>query len=115
MNITMMLSIVSFFYIIILNVIFFSKKNYNNKETKIYSLILISIIVGILLEMSMRIFAPLYNSMPLINDIVSKAFLLYTIFWFTLITLYCFLISFPEKKYLTLRLLLIVVSVHQYH
>ena len=110
MNITMMLSIVSFFYIIILNVIFFSKKNYNNKETKIYSLILISIIVGILLEMSMRIFAPLYNSMPLINDIVSKAFLLYTIFWFTLITLYCFLISFPEKKYLTLRLLLIVVS-----
>ena len=110
MNITMMLSIVSFFYILILNIIFFSKKNYNNKETKIYSIILISIIIGIIIEMLMRLFAPLYDSMPILSDITAKLFLIYTIFWFTLITLYCFLISFSEKKYIKFRTSIICTS-----
>ncbi len=111
MNITMMFSITSLFYIIVLNVIYFSKKNVNNRETNIYSTILIAIIFGVLIELAMRIAAPFYNTAPIISDILAKGFLVYTLFWFSLITLYCFLVSFNENKYLIFKKILIIFNI----
>jgi len=103
MNITMMLSITSLFYIIILNILFFSKSNLKNKETKIYSIVIVSVLFGIILELLMRVTANIIIDYPLINDSVSKLFLMYTIFWFSLITLYNYLKESTEKKYKNFR------------
>ena len=96
MNIMMMLSISSLFYIVILAILFFGKVNLRNKETEIYSVIIVSVLLGTVLELLMRLLAPLH--LMIVNDFCSKLFLMYTIFWFSLITLYNYTITFTSKK-----------------
>lgn len=96
MNIMMMFSIVSLFYIVTLVILFFSKENLKNKETRIYSIILLLVLFGIVLELAMRLIAPL--KLSIIDDLLSKSFLVYTIIWLTLISLYNFVITFTNQK-----------------
>lgn len=57
MNLLLVLSIASLFYISILGFFFFRKKHIESKETKIYELLIIVLIAEILLEISMRVLA----------------------------------------------------------
>lgn len=111
MNSTMMLSIASLFYIIILLILFFTKTNFNNRETKLYSIILVSLSLGIILELSMRFVAPAINEYLWLNELIGKLFLIYTLFWFSCITLYCFLISFSEETYKKFKKILITLNI----
>ena len=110
MNMMMMFSIASLFYIVILIILFFSKGYLKNKETKIYSVVLVLLLFGIVLELSMRLVAPF--KIQFIDDICSKLFLIYTCVWFSLITLYNFLISFNnEKKYNLFKKIIILFDI----
>ena len=111
MNITMMLSITSLFYIFILIILFFTKSNLKNKETKLYSILLVSVFLGILLELSMRITCILFPGISIMDNIISKVFLFYTLFWFSLITIYNFIISFSDKKYYVFKKAIIIFNI----
>ena len=109
-----MLSIVSIIYIFILTIIYFLKGNIKNQETKLYSIILPVILVGGGLELSLRFLAPYMDNLKWLNDIVAKLFLIYLVFWLSLITLYNVFISFSNKKYKKFRTFLIIYNVVSY-
>ena len=97
MNNMLLLSVASMFYIIIITILFYSKERTNNKETKLYSKLLIVLIFEIFFEISMRLLSDEFSSLYVLNIIVAKVFLLLTILWFTILTLYNAYISLPKK------------------
>lgn len=88
MNNMLLLSVASMFYIIIITILFYSKERTSNKETKLYSKLLIVLIFEIFFEISMRLLSDEFSSLYVLNIIVAKVFLLLTILWFTILTLY---------------------------
>ena len=97
MNNMLLLSVASMFYIIIITILFYSKERTSNKETKLYSKLLIVLIFEIFFEISMRLLSDEFSSLYVLNIIVAKVFLLLTILWFTILTLYNAYISLPKK------------------
>ena len=90
-------TISSLFYIVLLNIVFFSKPRVKNIETRIYQNIIIcnlaTIVTAIISSFTIRNIA----TIPLLNEIVSK-FLLITFFgWGTLFSLYLYVITFEDK------------------
>ena len=51
-------------YIILLMFIYFSKRRYKSKENKIYSILIITSFIGVLLELGCRLTIPLLNEIP---------------------------------------------------
>ena len=98
MNYMLMMSITSFFYSIVLIIIFLTKKNIKNSETKIYKAMLTVLIVEILLEITMRLIAPYMSELKTLNIVVSKIFAFSSICWFSLLTLYNSYISFKDNE-----------------
>ena len=94
----LMMSITSFFYSIVLIIIFLTKKNIKNSETKIYKAMLTVLIVEILLEITMRLIAPYMSELKTLNIVVSKIFAFSSICWFSLLTLYNSYISFKDNE-----------------
>ena len=91
-------TIASFFLIILIAIIFFSKEKIKSYETRIYSQLLI---VNIL----MLGFAILsYNTiqhaeeMKIINDIVSKTLLIFMLLWAIIFTFYFFIVTNKEDE-----------------
>ena len=101
MNYLMMLSIGSFFYILILTIIFFIRKKIVNSETKIYTALLIILLFEIILELLMRVIAPYMNVLSWLNIFVAKLFAFMSLAWFSMITIYNANISLKnsEAKY----------------
>lgn len=97
MNNLMYLSLASMFYILIITILFFSKEKTDNKETKIYSTMLIVLVLEIFIEFSMRFLATDFSRLYIYNVVVSKLFLFLTIIWFSLLTLYNAYISLSKK------------------
>ncbi len=97
MNNMLLLSVTSMFYIIIITILFYSKERTSNKETKLYSKLLIVLIFEIFLEISMRLLSIEFSSLYLLNIIVAKVFLLLTILWFIILSMYNAYISLPKK------------------
>ena len=93
MNSLLVLSIASLFYIGILSVIFFCKKKVSNRETKLYRLLIIMLLIEIVLEISMRFFANYMDTLYIVNEIIAKVFVYMSTLWFSLITLYNAIIS----------------------
>ena len=90
-------TISSLFYIVLLNIVFFSKPRVKNIETRIYQNIIIcnlaTIVTAIISSFTIRNIA----TIPLLNEIVSK-FLLITFFgWGTLFSSYLYVITFEDK------------------
>ena len=98
MNYLMMLSIGSFFYILILTIIFFVRKKIENSETKIYTLLLITLLIEIILEILMRFIAPYMENLLWLNIFVSKLFVFMSLFWFSIMTIYNANISLKNDK-----------------
>ena len=94
----MMLSIGSFFYILILTIIFFVRKKIENSETKIYTLLLITLLIEIILEILMRFIAPYMENLLWLNIFVSKLFVFMSLFWFSIMTIYNANISLKNDK-----------------
>ena len=97
MSYAMMLSIASLFYILILMIIFLTRKKINNSETKIYSILIFIIIIEIGFELLMRLIAPYMDTLKFLNIFVAKLFSYLSLLWFSLITLYNLNISFKNN------------------
>ena len=87
----------SLFYIILLNIVYFSKPRIKNLETKIYQYMIISNLCTVILAVTS--FFTIINSdtVPLINDIVSKTLLIALFFWGVFFAIYIVSITFSTK------------------
>ena len=97
MNYNMFFTITSLFYSILLIAVYFSKKRLNNFENKIYSLLIITNLFGILVEIS-SVFIFLYTDNVVLNYLVPRFILIYFVSWLLLFMVYVIYISFYETK-----------------
>ena len=107
----------SFFYSLMLTIIYFKRKNVKTIETKIYSSLIITNILNVSLAL-MCYFTILYKDMmPFINDLISKTLLLLFITWELFFTGYVIVITRKNKEknyketYKKSRLLLAVLYI----
>ena len=78
----------SLFYIIMLIVIYFSKKRLLSFENKIYIYMLIANLIGLVLDVSSILTIIHMDQLPILNFIVTRLYLLYLLCWVSLFTVY---------------------------
>ena len=88
--------IFSFFYILFLSVLYFSKKRLDNVENKIYRKLLITNFWGIIIQILSELTSIL--RIEILNCIMTKMLLLYFIFWIILFFMYVLEISNVNNK-----------------
>ena len=93
------LIIFSFVYIVALSFLYFSKTRLNNGENKIYKCILITNLVGLVLQFLCDFVSYKYDVIPIvISDFILRLYLVYFIVFISLLIFYLIEISFKHKR-----------------
>ena len=96
------LIIFSFIYIIVLSFLYFSKERINNGENKIYKYLLITNLIGLVLQFLCDFVSYKYDAVPhIISDFILRMYLVYFIIFISLLIIYLIEISFKYKKIAT--------------
>ena len=74
------------------------KKHLLNTETKLYNILCIANLIGLLIEISCLYSCKIYDSHVIIASFILKSYLVYLIIWTALFTTYIYNISNPETK-----------------
>lgn len=88
--------IISFIYLILVMIIYFSKKKINTSENKVYSILLTVTLFGVVIDFSSvyMAFSGLHNGF---FEFVNRLYLVYLLTWISLLTSYSFIISLSKK------------------
>ena len=78
-NVSLVLICVSLFYSLTLNLMYFTKKHINTYENRIFSVLVASNLVGLLLEFICT-YSLLYFPITIWTTIINKLFLLYFVY-----------------------------------
>jgi signal transduction histidine kinase/CheY-like chemotaxis protein len=78
-------------------IFYFSKERLNTLDTKMYSCILVTNIIGIMIDVFGYFIFKIYGSESFISILISKFYLVYYFLWAYFFLLYIFVISFREK------------------
>ena len=97
MNSSIFFQICSLFYISLLLIIYFSKKRLGTVENKIYIILAVTNLIGLILDISSVYTISNMSRYPILNKFVSKAYLVYLLSWMFLFTIYVFIISTNKK------------------
>lgn len=84
--------ICSLFYIVLLNVTFFSKKRLQSLENKLFSYMIVTNLLGIILDI-ISTYLAIINANYSLLIIFCKSYLVYLLIWITLMTAYIYVIS----------------------
>ena len=109
MSSTIIFSISALCYTLILVFVFFSKKNYDSLENKIYSKLIIATFLGLIIEIS-AVFVLLGDN-KILSFLQMKGYLIYLITWISLFTLYVIATFKKEIRYLPLGIVLYTLSI----
>lgn len=90
-------SICSFIFVLMFIIFYFSKERLNTLDTKMYSYILVTNIIGIMIDIFGYFIFKIYGSESFISILISKFYLVYYFLWAYFFLLYIFVISFREK------------------
>ena len=83
----------------ILIIFLFFKKGYiKNEETKIYRYLIVSNLIGLILEILCSYASFYYNVSPFFSNLIYKTYLVYLLIWTSLITLYVVRISTDHNE-----------------
>ncbi len=93
MSISFTFSACSFFYVFLLAIVFFSKKRLNTIENKIYGMLIICSLCGVVLAVSCYLVTSCYEKIPIISMIISKGLLIYYLLYLGILTAYIYVIS----------------------
>lgn len=77
---------------------YFSKQTINTFETRIYTKLLSLNMIGLILELGCSFTVSHMSMMPLLNEIINRAFLVYFASFISLFTLYVYIISKKRDK-----------------
>ena len=108
----MYFQVCSFFYMVMILVMFFSKKRIKNGETKLFTLLSIINIIGIILDIVivyLSYVTPGHMSLYILN----KFYLIYILFWTALFSIYITYITLDKKYknyYVFFNLILTIVA-----
>ena len=102
----------STFYILLLMIIFFQKKNFESEENTVYKWLIVTTFVETVLEIVLDFFGPLYTKVPYISYPIAKFYCVCITIWNCLLCTYVVIIGLKMKnkgkmmwiKYLTLIL-----------
>lgn len=100
----------SLFYNLLVTIIYFHKERIKTKENKIYSLLIIINLIGIIIDMSSVTIARLgiHNALFFI---INKVYMLYLLCWITTFTYYILTISLDEKYHDRLKKIVSVITI----
>ena len=89
--------IISLFYIVLVMIMYFSKKKISSVENTVFSYLIVINFFGLILDIVSTYLAIInYDSIVLI--IMCKMYLCYLVVWITVMTLYIFVISVKDKS-----------------
>lgn len=77
--------------------IFFLKKHIESVETKLYSLLIITNLIGLFIEISCSFAAIIYNQYEILSNFILKSYLVYLLTWISLFLIYIYKISHDEQ------------------
>lgn len=93
MSVGISFTMCSFFFIALLNVVFFKKERFNTLENKIYSYLILTSLFGTMIGVPCYYFMKYRELFGVFNVITSKAYLVYLVMWLMIFTLYILLIT----------------------
>ena len=93
-----LLHITSFIYIFLLAIFYFKKSHMSNVENTIYKNLLISNIIGLLIEFGCFFAVPNMEKLPLFTFFITKLLLMYYLYFISVYTTYVFVISYKKEK-----------------
>ncbi len=91
-------TLLSFFYIALLTIVYFSKKRIESKETKLYSYLIITTMIGVCVSLGTYYFMTNMERFPMLNFIFSKAYLGFILVYLYYMTLYVSYISYVKNE-----------------
>ncbi len=91
-------TICSGFYILLLLIVFFSKKRLESIENKIYSWLIISNFLGIILAILSYLVVSSKEVFPVVCNIITKSYIIYLLVWIALFSAYVYVISLNSTK-----------------
>ena len=94
----------SLIYIVLLAIIYFSKKRITNIETKIYNKLLVVDIVGLFLEFACCMTVSGIVDVDILKYIVNKSFLIFILSWVFLFSKYTIAVSFQNNSKLAVSI-----------
>ena len=110
--ITIITNIVSLIYLVLISIIYYSKKKAKSEENRIYSIMLIASIIGNILDpLSGILYYNNYNVMSLSYLILTKMILLYYLIWDISFFSYIILITNSDNSTKFKKILKIITSV----
>lgn len=91
-------TISSFFYSLLLSIIYFRRKNIGNLEARVYSCLVVTNFFNVVLALIDYFTITNINTIPFLNEIVSKTLLLIFIVWALFFSIYIYIITRKEKS-----------------
>lgn len=88
----------STFYILLLTIIFFRKKNFESEENNMYKWLIATTLVETILEIVLDFFGPLYNDLPFISYPIAKLYCVLITLWNCFLCTYVVIISIKMKQ-----------------
>ena len=89
-------TLLSFFYITVLTLVYFLKPRIKSDETKIYSYLVATCMIGVTLSLGTYYFMVNLDKYPLLNFIFAKGYLIFILAYLFLMTLYVLYLSFAD-------------------
>lgn len=99
MNAGITFTLASLFYVVLLVIVFFSKRRIEKRENKIYSYLIITSLAGVIIGLGTWYFMKNMTIYPLLNIIFSRLYLAYLITWLAIFCLYTIVITFPKLNF----------------
>lgn len=93
MNASMIFSICSFFYILLISFVYFFRKKIKNQENIIYSIMLITCVIGVLLEISSTFLHVFVQNCSFLKNLSLKLIICFFFTWLFEFTTYIYIVS----------------------
>ena len=90
-------TLLSLIYIILLTIVYFSKPRAKNLETKIYSYIVVTCLIGCIVSLGTYYFMFHIDMYPILNEIFARSYLLFVLTYTSLVSYYVLAISINDK------------------
>ena len=90
-------TLLSLIYIILLTIVYLSKPRAKNLETKIYSYIVVTCLIGCIVSLGTYYFMFHIDMYPILNEIFARSYLLFILSYTSLVSYYVLAISINDK------------------
>ena len=97
LGISLLFPLCAFPFSILIMIAFLSKKHVKSRETILYTFLIITNFIGLIIDISCTFASYIYVKLPFISDLILKSYLVYLISYAILFTIYIYVISHTEK------------------